>query len=87
MPRCHVATPARVYKDVLQYDLALRLRETGKEGCDLKNDIYSLEHLAEVLTQVVAGGPLDGSAGAGDVGLHSRRLVPSCELLRLRFRS
>lgn len=49
--------------------------------------IYSLEHLAEVLPQVVASGPLDSSARAGDVGFDRHRLVPPRELLRLRFRS
>ena len=46
--------------------------------------VVDFEHLAEVLPQVVTRGPLDGSAGAVDVGLHyCGGVVSASELLSL----
>lgn len=45
----------------------------------------SLEHLAEVLSEVMASRPLDGPPRARDVGLHRSRLVTARKLLRLRL--
>mmetsp|Transcript_16181 Transcript_16181/g.33201 ORF Transcript_16181/g.33201 Transcript_16181/m.33201 type:complete len:762 (+) Transcript_16181:84-2369(+) len=45
--------------------------------------VLDVEHLAEVLPQVVGRGALDGSAGHGDVGLDGGGLIPARELLLL----
>lgn len=70
--------------NILPKSLSLSCKPTVTNTCIGDN---SLEHLAEVLSEVVAGGSLDRPAGARDVRLHRGSLVPPRKLLRLGLRA
>lgn len=51
----------------------------------MRNASFSLEHLAEILPEVVAGGPLDSPTRSRYVCLDSGGFVTPREFLSLRF--